>query len=247
MPGKQTLIACTCTLILMVLLMIGCQEQAAESTIEPLEEDIQDSQDIIPVENSEKDISPPLNENNNNNGKDKNAHISSSQDPEKTNEDLEKTNQDAEKSNTEETTTDVNISEPDYGVAIPYNPSKPTLMGLTINQSKNEITTKFGIPNEEYVMEDPSDPITVYEYTGFLIGFNKKNLIAFVDVNSSEVNPGLNGLKLGNSIDAAIQALGIPDTRTEYVMNYKSEDVNLKLDIDPNNNTINSIKLFGIN
>lgn len=121
------------------------------------------------------------------------------------------------------------------------------LMGLTINLSKDVIKAKFGMPDEEYVMDDPNDPITVYEYTGFMIGHNKQNLIAFIDVNSDRVNPGLNGLKLGDSVEIAIQALGTPDTRTDYVMNYKSKETNLKLDIDPITNTINSIKLFGTN
>lgn len=246
MQNKQTFIAFTFIMLLFILLTIGCQKHTTDVTIDPGENDFKVP---TPTENPEDKTPLTNNEDTPIQKKDNDAHISSSTDTEE-----DKVIVEADESETEDNISESDQEplnsenkEPNYDTAIPYNPSKPTLMGLTINLPKDEIKANFGTPNEEYVMEDPKDPITVYEYTGFLIGYNKKNLIAFIDVNSDQVDPGLNGLKLGYSVDEAIKALGNPDTRTDYVMNYKSDETNLKLDIDPNTNTINSIKLFGTN
>lgn len=136
------------------------------------------------------------------------------------------------------------VKQPDVAV---YNPARPMLMGLAIGQPKDLIVEKYGIPLEQYIMEDPSDPITVYEYDGFLIGYNKLKLIQFIDVSAREVDPGLNGVRLQDSLENAVKALGNPDTRTPYVLNYYSSDAILKFDIDPLTNTITSIKLFSSN
>lgn len=166
-----------------------------------------------------------------------NAEISSSE-----NEDSENKTEETD-SETSDAHSHEEIEKND-SIVIPYNPSKPTLMGFTINQNMNEVQSKLGNPREEYVMEDENDPITVYAYNGFTIGFDKYELVVFIDVSSLQVNPGLNGLRLGNTIEDAIQALGKPTTNTEYVLNYISDDVILKLDVDPTTQTIHSIKLF---
>lgn len=147
-------------------------------------------------------------------------------------------------SNQQQTPGEAPVKQPEAPV---YNPTQPMLMGLMIGQSKALITEIYGTPLEEYVMEDPSDPITVYAYDGFIVGYNKLKLIEFIDVNAREVDSGLNGLRLYDSLEDAVKALGNPDTRTPYVLNYYSKDAVLKLDLDPLTNVITSIKLFGNN
>lgn len=146
-----------------------------------------------------------------------------------------------------ESSDDANSSQQGDADDIAYNPAQPMLLGLTIGQPKALITEKFGSPLEQFVMEDPSDPITVYEYDGFLVGYNKLNLIQFIDINAREIDSGLNGLRLNDSLEDAIRALGNPDSRTPYVLNYYSKEAVLKLDLNPLTNTITSIKLFGSN
>ncbi|WP_254365102.1 DUF4309 domain-containing protein [Paenibacillus sp. MZ04-78.2] len=126
----------------------------------------------------------------------------------------------------------------------PYTQAKPTLLGLTLKTSAAEITEKFGKPKEQFVMEDDTDPITVYDYTDFLVGFDKQKQLHFVDVRSADVNPGLNGLKLGDPVEEVTKALGKPSSNTSFVLTYKATGAVLKLDIDPKSQKVNSIKLF---
>ncbi|SFL27812.1 hypothetical protein SAMN03159341_104405 [Paenibacillus sp. 1_12] len=137
-------------------------------------------------------------------------------------------------------------AKPKIDIRDPYNQAKPTLLGLTLNSSKDAVTTRYGKPPEQFVMDEDSDPITVYDYKDFLVGFNKKNQLIFIDIRSAEINPGLNGLKLGQSTSQVYDALGKPDTNTSYVLTYKSTGAVLKLDVDPKTDKINSIKLFTI-
>ncbi|WP_281939390.1 DUF4309 domain-containing protein [Paenibacillus tyrfis] len=135
-------------------------------------------------------------------------------------------------------------TKPKIEIKSPYTQAKPTLLGLTLKTSAAEITEKFGKPKEQFVMEDDTDPITVYDYTDFLVGFDKQNQLHFVDVRSADVNPGLNGLKLGDPVEEVTKALGKPDSNTSFVLTYKATGAVLKLDIDPKSQKVNSIKLF---
>ncbi|NOU97902.1 DUF4309 domain-containing protein [Paenibacillus sp. LMG 31456] len=137
-------------------------------------------------------------------------------------------------------------TKPKIDIQDPYNQEKPTLLGLTLNTSLDKVTTKYGKPKSQFVMEDDSDPITVYDYTDFLVGFNQKNLLQFIDIRSSDINPGLNGLKLGQSTNDVFKTLGKPDSNTSFVLTYKSTGAVLKLDIDPKTDKVNSIKLFAV-
>lgn len=131
-----------------------------------------------------------------------------------------------------------------FDISDSYTQSKPTLMGLALKTNAETVENKFGKPNDQYTMEDETDPITVYDYGQFSVGFNKQDQLEFVDIRSSDINPGLNGLKLGQTVDDAYKALGKPDSNTSYVLSYKAEGTVLKLDVDPKNGKINSIKLF---
>jgi hypothetical protein len=128
-----------------------------------------------------------------------------------------------------------------------YSPKQPKVMGLAINELQQNVVNKYGVPKESYVMDDPTEPITVYQYEGFSVGFNSANKIQFIDVSSDKVNPGLNGLQLGQTTNQALDILGEPDTNSSYVLSYNTITAILKLDIDPKTKTIQSIKLFGVN
>jgi hypothetical protein len=128
-----------------------------------------------------------------------------------------------------------------------YSPTQPKVMGLAINDLQQNVISKNGEPKASYVMDDPTEPITVYQYEGFSVGFNSANRVQFVEVSSEKVNPGLNGLRLGQTTNQALDLLGKPDTNSSYVLSYNSATAVLKLDIDPKTKTIQSIKLFAVN
>lgn len=135
-------------------------------------------------------------------------------------------------------------TKPQIEIKSPYTQEKPTLLGLSLKTSTEEITEKLGKPKNTFLMEDDADPITVYDYTDFLAGFNQKNQLQFIDIRSESIDPGLNGLKLGDPVADVSKALGKPDSNTSLVMTYKSPGAVLKLDIDPKSQKVNSIKLF---
>lgn len=134
--------------------------------------------------------------------------------------------------------------KPKIDIQDPFNEAKPTLLGLNLKSAPETATTKYGKPKEEFQMEEDTDPVTVYDYTDFLIGYNSQNELQFIDIRSADINPGLNGLRLGQTASDAFKALGKPDSNTSYVLTYKTSGATLKLDVDPKTEKINSIKLF---
>ncbi|GAA3400772.1 DUF4309 domain-containing protein [Paenibacillus hodogayensis] len=126
----------------------------------------------------------------------------------------------------------------------PYDVKKPSLMGIRLTDTRKAVVQKFNKPNSEFEMDDETDPIAVYEYDGFIVGFNSADTVEFVEITSKDVNPGLNGLRLGQKVKDAEAALGKPDTNTNYALHYKAGKTVLKLDIDPKSEAIQSIKLF---
>lgn len=134
--------------------------------------------------------------------------------------------------------------KPKIDIQDPFNEAKPTLLGLDLKSSPETAAAMYGTPKEEFQMEEDTDPVTVYDYTDFLIGYNSQNQLQFIDIRSAEINPGLNGLRLGQTASDAIKALGKPDSNTSYVLTYKTSGATLKLDVDPKTEKINSIKLF---
>jgi hypothetical protein len=126
-----------------------------------------------------------------------------------------------------------------------YSVDKPLLMGIAIGEAADKTVKLHGNPASTYVMEDAEDPITVYEYDGFNVGYNAKKLVEFIEILKSDADPGLNGLRIGKTTADASKALGKPDSSTDYVMTYKTKETILKLDVDTKTKTIQSIKLFG--
>lgn len=141
---------------------------------------------------------------------------------------------------TDETTTKV----PQGTAASAYSPEHPSLMSLTLDDTVKEVTARYGNPYNQYVLEDDSDPVTVYDYSQFSVGFDQSEQVRFVEISGNAADPGLGGLRIGESGEQALEALGTPDSNTGYVMTYWTEETVLKLDIDPESNTIESIKLF---
>ncbi|WP_072328244.1 MULTISPECIES: DUF4309 domain-containing protein [unclassified Paenibacillus] len=134
--------------------------------------------------------------------------------------------------------------KPKFEIENPYTQAKPTLLGITLKTNAAGVLNKFGKPKEEFVMDEDADPLTVYDYGDFLIGFNGKKEVHFIDVRSADIDPGLGGLKLGDPAAGITKVLGTPTANSNYVITYKATGAILKLDIDPKTQKINSIKLF---
>jgi hypothetical protein len=125
-----------------------------------------------------------------------------------------------------------------------YSSRHPALMALSVSEQADKVVERHGSPQSQYVMDDAKDPITVYEYNGFNVGFGADRLLRFVEVKSAVPDPGLGGLRLGQKAEDAVKALGKPDISTDYVLAYQTQNTVLKLDVDPKTKIIQSIKLF---
>ncbi|WP_148450009.1 hypothetical protein [Gorillibacterium timonense] len=128
--------------------------------------------------------------------------------------------------------------------AAAYSHEHPSLMALTLDDTEKEVTARYGKPYSQYVLDDDSDPVTVYDYSQFSVGFDASARVRFVEISGNAADPGLGGLRIGESGTKVLDTLGTPDSNTGYVMTYWTEQTVLKLDIDPESNTIESIKLF---
>lgn len=131
----------------------------------------------------------------------------------------------------------------DYDVSTPFHPDAPTLMGLTVGTDAMVVLEQFGEPHAIHELPEDLEDARVFTYPGFAVGIQEGEVL-FVEVNTSSVNPGLNGFRLGYTREEALMYLGEPTTSTEYVLNYIADGVVLKLDTDPQTNRIHSIKLF---
>ncbi|MFD2670579.1 hypothetical protein [Marinicrinis sediminis] len=125
-----------------------------------------------------------------------------------------------------------------------YHPTQPRLMGLKIQESTDQAKAIYGNPLKTYTMGADASQLNVLEYPGFRIGADENNQIIFIEVSTSEAHPGLNGVALGDEVREMIRFYGEPSVQTEFVMNYISNGIVLKIDVDPVHQTISSIKLF---
>lgn len=72
-------------------------------------------------------------------------------------------------------------------------------------------------------MDEDDDAIQVYDFGDFSVGFNVKDALEFVDVHSTDIDPGLRGLHLGQKVEDAITILGkpVPTQRMCFLTNHK--------------------------
>ncbi|GGD56016.1 hypothetical protein [Paenibacillus nasutitermitis] len=125
-----------------------------------------------------------------------------------------------------------------------WDPQAPMLRQIAVLDLQSDLDKSLGKPAESYTFEDGGDQLTVHEYSGYSIGFGQNKKVKFIEVFDSKASTGLNGLRVGDPEKSALNLLGKPDTHTASVLAYKAKDALLKLDLDPENNKIISIKLF---
>jgi hypothetical protein len=130
-----------------------------------------------------------------------------------------------------------------YDVLSAFDPNLLRLMGLALGQSSQDVSRKFGSPAETFELPENDLDASVLVYPGFMVGILNEKIL-FIEVNTRSVNPGLNGLRLGDSSESIDDLLGHPATITPFLITYKSEGAILKLDIDPQTQKIHSMKLF---
>ncbi|MWC29326.1 hypothetical protein [Paenibacillus sp. MMS18-CY102] len=126
-----------------------------------------------------------------------------------------------------------------------WDKEHPSLASIAIGQQKAEVIKKLGDPIDAYSQGDGSQRIDIMEYEGYSIGFGTGNKgVLFVEIHAKSVATGLSGLRVGDTEDKAVKALGKPDAQSAYLIAYEGKQSVLKLDLDPDKHEIISFKLF---
>ncbi|OBR65066.1 hypothetical protein A7K91_05775 [Paenibacillus oryzae] len=125
-----------------------------------------------------------------------------------------------------------------------WEDGNPQLGGVLIGSTKKQLEKQFGQALDSYKLEDGKEQITIYEYSGFSVGFGPDGTVSLVEIYDSEVDSGLNGLVVGDPRETAIKLLGQPGSQSGYLLTYSDDDASLRLDVDPSTNEIVSIKLI---
>ncbi|WP_127534070.1 hypothetical protein [Paenibacillus kobensis] len=126
-----------------------------------------------------------------------------------------------------------------------WDKTKPTLAGIALGEQKADVKKKSGAPLDSYDQEDEETALEIYEYDGYTVGFGPNAQgVLFIEIYDKKVNSGLSALHVGDKEDQAVKALGKPASQTPYLLSYETKNGLLKLDLDPDNHEIVTLKLF---
>lgn len=139
-----------------------------------------------------------------------------------------------------------NVSNGNAKVQEPkWDKKNPKLAGIAIGDQIAVLAKKLGTPIDSYEQNEKKQTLLIHEYDGFTIGFEPDQLgVFFIEVYDHAVVSGLSGLRVGDTEDKAVKALGKPDSQTPYLLTYETEHALLKLDLDPDSHEIVTIRLF---
>ncbi len=134
--------------------------------------------------------------------------------------------------------------EPDSANAAPFKGDVYSLFGMSIGDEKQLFLRTHGSPLNEYFTDGDSEPLLVLEFTDFIAGFDSEGRAEFINVISENNKVGFGEITIGSPVDEVAQTLGAADSFSTYVMTYTKNGAVLKFDIDPELQTVSSIKLF---
>lgn len=122
--------------------------------------------------------------------------------------------------------------------------AKPMLHGLAIGDTVTRVEMLFGKESDSYTLDEETETIEVLEFDGFAVGINDDKNVHYIEVYGKDISAGLSGLQIGDQPESALKSLGKPDTQTAFLLTYAAEGAMLKLDLDPEQDEIVSIKLL---
>ncbi len=134
--------------------------------------------------------------------------------------------------------------EPDAANAAPFKGDVFSLFGMSIGDDKSLFLSSHGSPLNEYFTDGHSEPLLVMEFSEFIAGFDSDGRAEFINVITENSDVGLGNVTIGSDVNDVAQTLGAADSFSTYVMTYSKNGAILKFDIDPELQTVSSIKLF---
>jgi hypothetical protein len=125
-----------------------------------------------------------------------------------------------------------------------FQPEFPSLGGIKLGASDKDVFAKYGLPIDTYPLPGDKQSIEIWEYNGFSIGLDPNNAVVYIEITSAEVNTGIQGLSNGMNGKQAAQLLGVPDDDLTNVLTLEVTGGWFKLDLDPDNKNVLSMKLL---
>ncbi|MFC5702814.1 hypothetical protein ACFPVX_16050 [Cohnella faecalis] len=125
-----------------------------------------------------------------------------------------------------------------------FSSSDPELAAIRLSETEASVTKKLGLPAESFTLPGDKTSTEMWEYDGITVGFGHDHRIVYVEVTSSEIATGIQGLQLGTTAKKAAHALGLDVPQRSNVLTAEIAGGSLKLDLDPDSRTVISIKLI---
>ncbi|QJD81896.1 hypothetical protein [Cohnella herbarum] len=135
-------------------------------------------------------------------------------------------------------------TEPEDAPNPAFQPKSPSLASIKLGVSDKEVVKRYGLPSDTYLLPGDKQTVNIWEYDGYSIGLNDKDKVVYVEISSSGVNTGIQGLLYGMSGSEAAQLLGIPNEDHTNVLALEVSGGWLKLDLDPDTQKVLSLKLL---
>lgn len=126
----------------------------------------------------------------------------------------------------------------------PFQPNSPSLARICLGVSDKDVVQQYGLPAGTYPLPGDKQTVDIWEYAGFSIGLNMNNQVVYVEITSSDVDTGIDGLLSGMKGEQAAQILGVNNDTDTNVLAAKVTGGWFKIDLDPETRQVLSLKLL---
>jgi len=126
----------------------------------------------------------------------------------------------------------------------PFQPRSPSLAGIKLGAADKDVEKLFGLPDETYPLPGEEQVVQIWEYKGFSIGFDDTDQVVYVEISSTHIPTGIQGLLNGMDGSQAAKLLGIPNDTQSNVLTLEVAGGWFKLDLDPDTRQVLSFKLI---
>jgi hypothetical protein len=126
----------------------------------------------------------------------------------------------------------------------PFQPDLPSLARICLGVSDKVVVQLYGLPAGTYPLPSEKQSVDIWEYAGFSIGLNTNNRVVYIEITSSDVDTGIEGLLSGMNGAQAAQILGVDDDTDTNVLAVEVTGGWFKIDLDPETRQVMSLKLL---
>ncbi|MCD9025601.1 hypothetical protein [Cohnella silvisoli] len=126
-----------------------------------------------------------------------------------------------------------------------FQRNSPSLGGIKLGASDKAVYKQYGLPKETYSLPGDNQTIEIWEYAGVSVGLNASNQVVYVEITSSDVNTGIQGLVSGMKGSEAAHLLGVENDDQTNVLSVEVTGGWFKIDLDPDTQQVLSLKLLG--